>query len=675
MVAAVVVFGLGVSALAGWITGVDVLKVMPFGKVSMNPLTAVSFILLSVALIIFNRPKTSSRLTLAACVGAALVACFSIARFAGIFGFDLEIDRVLFAESLDGNRMAPNTAFCFLLTSLAMLGLSVRFRHSRRICDGLLIASMAVSLIALTGYLYDVQAFYGIAAYIPMALPTAFGFFMLACGIFLSAPHEGLMVTLAGDDMGGRVARRMIPLVVSTPIAFGYLFTVGLRADWFGPVYGVTLLVVLTMIVLAAMTWTCARQISRLDIALSEHNRNLQNSLGQSLTQAQTQVQQLQKLDAIGRLAGGIAHDFNNILGVVQFYCDFMREESAGSQRLLRNVDEIEKATQRGATLTRQLLIFSRTKVAESVVIDVAELLGEHMKMLKALIGESISIEMKMGPELWPIEADPGQIEQIVMNLVINARDAMPKGGKISIEACNEQLSEKFVNSHLSAQTGPHVMLSVSDTGIGMDEVTQSRIFEPFFTTKAVGKGTGLGLSTVYGIVKTYGGTIWVYSELGRGTVFKIYLPASGKAKHIAAAPETGIVLTGNEVILVVEDEENLRTLCTTALTSLGYKVHSAPNAIEAIEILEREGKSINLVLTDIIMPKMDGTDLTRKIWESHPHIDVICMSGYPGDASSEFTADSARVGFLQKPFNTKTLATKIRSRLGAKTAQQNRSA
>jgi len=331
------------------------------------------------------------------------------------------------------------------------------------------------------------------------------------------------------------------------------------------------------------------------------------------------QLRQSQKMEAVGRLAGGIAHDFNNLLMVISGYSEFLLERLGAEPHLRGPAQEIASAAERASSLTRQLLAFSRKQMLAPRIVNLNDVATENIKMLTRMIGEDVDLVMVPSPNLWPVRADAGQIEQVIMNLAVNARDAMPSGGKLTIETSNVTLDEEYARFHAPLRPGDYVMVAISDTGAGMDGETQSHIFEPFFTTKGT-KGTGLGLSTVYGIVKQSGGYIWVYSEVGRGTTFKIYLPrvaSSGEAAAQVATPiEYHKVEPGTETILLVEDEANLRYLARQYLEKQGYKVIEAADGAVAMQIAVAHEATIHLLLTDVIMPGMNGRELAQRISE-----------------------------------------------------------
>ena len=376
----------------------------------------------------------------------------------------------------------------------------------------------------------------------------------------------------------------------------------------------------------------------------------------------EAQFQQSQKLEAIGSLAGGVAHDFNNILTVIIGNAELLSISLGKDNPLQGRVEEISKGGERAASLTRQLLAFSRRQVLQPQVLDLNGIIPNMDKMLRRLIGEDIDLETVLAPELGRVEADPGQIEQVIMNLAVNARDAMPTGGKLTIETANVDLDESYADKHVAVKPGPYVMMAISDTGTGMDEETKSYIFDPFFTTKEKGRGTGLGLSTVYGIVKQSGGNIWVYSEPEKGTTFKIYLPRVEKVAETAEKVKaTAESLTGSETIMVVEDDEMVRDMARSILQRYGYSILDAQDGEEAIRVSEQYEGPIHLMLTDVVMPGMSGRVLAEQLAVQRPKMKVLYMSGYTDNAIVRHGVLDKEVIFIQKPFTVEALAQKVR--------------
>jgi signal transduction histidine kinase len=374
------------------------------------------------------------------------------------------------------------------------------------------------------------------------------------------------------------------------------------------------------------------------------------------------QLSQSQKMEAIGRLAGGIAHDFNNHLGIMIGYSERLLDRLGPDDPLRKSAGMIKDAGLRAATLTRQLLAFSRRQVFEPRILDANAVIVELEKMLRPLIGEDIELILSLNAATGRVQADPAQIDQVIMNLVINSRDAMPQGGRLTIETTDVELDEEYASKHATVRPGSYVMVAVSDNGMGMDNETQTHMFEPFFTTKEKGKGTGLGLATVYGIVKQSGGYIWVYSEPGKGTTFKIYLPrAEAGIQQADAERVSSAILKGEETVLVVEDEGMLLELACEFLQSSGYAVLEAGNGSKAVEISRGHRGPIHLLMTDAVMPGMSGRELAQRLHDDRPDIKVLYVSGYTDDSVLRNGLLEPGTAFLQKPFTRDSLARKVR--------------
>jgi PAS domain S-box-containing protein len=374
------------------------------------------------------------------------------------------------------------------------------------------------------------------------------------------------------------------------------------------------------------------------------------------------QFRQAQKMEAVGRLAGGVAHDFNNLLTIISGFAQLARDLAGEENRLQSYLDEILRASDRAAAVVRRLLAFTRRQTMDPQVIDLRTVVTGTERMVRHLIGEDIEVTTVFPPQLGAVRCDPAQLEHVIMNLSVNARDAMPKGGKLLIETANVDLDQSYSTAHLAVTPGPYVMLAVSDTGCGMDEQTRARVFEPFFTTKEPGKGTGLGLATVYGIVKQSGGYIWVYSEPGLGTTFKIYFPrVLAPVEPLPAVRIDPSHPQGSETILLVEDEESIRSLVLDILAKGGYKALEAGSAQQALEISRDYDDVIHLLLTDVVMPHMSGREVAEQITKARPSTKVLYMSGYTDHAIAHHGILRPGVPFLQKPFSPEALANKVR--------------
>ncbi len=374
------------------------------------------------------------------------------------------------------------------------------------------------------------------------------------------------------------------------------------------------------------------------------------------------QLRQAQKMEAVGRLAGGVAHDFNNLLMVIGGHGELLLDEAAADSSVRRHTEAILRAAERAGTLTRQLLAFSRKQVLQPKVLDLNAVVMEVAKLLKRLIGEHIELTFSLAPNLGQVKADPGQIEQVLMNLTLNARDAMPDGGRLTIETRDVEITEEYRREHPAAVPGPYVLLSVSDTGMGMDTQTRAQIFEPFFTTKGLGKGTGLGLATVYGIVKQSGGYIWVYSEPGHGSSFKVYIPRVTHEEEAApAGSEPAPLPGGTETVLLSEDEPAVRELARDFLITGGYTVLEARDAQDAIRLASQAEGNIQLLLTDVVMPGMKGTELAVRVAQLQKSIRVLYISGYTDDAAIHHGVNGPASAFLSKPFAREALLRKVR--------------
>jgi two-component system cell cycle sensor histidine kinase/response regulator CckA len=373
------------------------------------------------------------------------------------------------------------------------------------------------------------------------------------------------------------------------------------------------------------------------------------------------QLRQSQKMEAVGRLAGGVAHDFNNVLSVILSYGEMLLTDIKPGDPVRADIEEIHRAGKRAADLTRQLLMFSRQQVLAPKVLDLNDVLTSMDKMLQRILGADVDLVSLPTLPLGRVRADPSSVEQVIMNLVVNARDAMPTGGKLTMETANVVLDEAYAQAHLGVKPGPHVMFAVTDTGTGIEKATLTRIFEPFFTTKEQGKGTGLGLSTVFGVVQQSGGSVWVYSEVGKGTTFKVYLPRVDAAVETVGDTVAQTTLRGSETILLVEDDDQVRVVARGILRRSGYHVIEARNAGEALLQSEKHPGTIHLLLSDVVMPQVSGPELAKRLASVRPDMKVLCMSGYTDDSIVRHGVLEAQIAFLQKPITPEALRRKVR--------------
>ena len=402
---------------------------------------------------------------------------------------------------------------------------------------------------------------------------------------------------------------------------------------------------------------------------LAAANQSLQLEVNERKS-SEAQLRQSQKMEAIGQLAGGVAHDFNNLLTAINGHSELCLRRLESKDPAYHHLEQIKKAGDRAAGLTRQLLAFSRKQILQPKIVDLNQVVVDLNKMLQRLIGEDIDLLMGLAADLGKVKADPNQLEQILLNLSINARDAMPRGGRLTIETSNAYLDEEFTRDHISVPPGQYVLLAVSDNGCGMATETQAHIFEPFFTTKEVGKGTGLGLATVYGIVKQSGGSIWVYSEVGQGTAFKIYFPLAEGPAEAATTPTDDLAwFKGTETVLLVEDEEVVRDMATEILRESGYQVLEAKHGREALMLARQHPEVIHLMLTDVVMPQMSGRELAELLSPLRQDMKVLYMSGYTDDAIVHHGVLEEGMEFIGKPFTPSALARKIRELLDAPVA------
>jgi signal transduction histidine kinase/CheY-like chemotaxis protein len=650
---------LGATVLLGWLFDISLLKSILPGHISMKANTAIGFVCCGAALSLSLRANSPSSgklrypITLLSLITLA-IGLFSLAEY--LFHRDLKIDQFFFIDRVQliyPGRIAHITALNFCAVGIALLLLS---RGTRALKLAQLLASFVglAALLAIIGYLYGVPLLYGSSHYAAMGLHTGIGFLVLSISILAYSPHQGFMAVLTTARPAGWLARKLLIAAVIFPFVLGLVAirTFTLIGDMRFMVAG---LVIAQVLLFAGLIWISA---SRLDRSEAE-----EEVAKEALAASERMLQQSQKMEAIGLLAGGVAHDFNNLLNVILGYSELLLSDAGISETQRRKIEKIRKAGETAGGLTRQLLAFGRKQVLQPKALDLNQIINNPDGFLHRLIKDDISFSTSLYPGLMAILADPVQVEQILLNLVINACDAMPNGGKLYIETENVVV-EQSMAPKLGVIPGPFVRLTITDTGIGMDDETRSHIFEPFYTTKAVGKGSGLGLATVYGIIKQSGGCIEVDSKLGRGASFQIYLPATPLTISREMPKPIFVHSSSGATILVVEDSEPLRDLIFEALETMGYTALLAQDGHQAIRICAQFTGTIDLLLTDIMMPKMKGPEVMKRVKEMRPDVGVLFMSGYTDDVPLRNGISNADVSFIQKPFSSTELTHKLREAL-----------
>ncbi|MBI4713172.1 MAG: response regulator [Planctomycetes bacterium] len=674
----------GIIALFGWVFDVPILKSISPNLVTIKFNTALAFLLSGIALWLLSRPTLSPKAKPVGYLAAGMVTLIGLLTFSQyLFGWELGIDQFLWTE-LPGavatshlGRMAPATALNFLMLGAAMLLLNKP--AGIRASQILALLGCLIGFFNFTGYIYGVEKLYGIAAYTPMAVHTAVAFVVLASGILFARPEHRLMAVLTSPYTGGQRARRLIPVAVIILLLLGGLILMGKKNALYSREFAFALMALGSIVFFTVAIWWNAKHLNKCDADREQAQIELQKSHDileikvrertKELTKSEAQLFRAQKLESIGNLAGGVAHDFNNILAAVKGYTEMALMEMDAANPFFNNLSHINQAVDRATNLTRQLLLFSRRDTPEIKTLDLNELIKNLLKMLNRLIGENINIETKLATDIAPIRADAGNIEQVIMNLVVNARDAMIRGGKITITTENQLINEQYCQLNLEGRCGRFVCLSISDTGIGMTDEIESHLFEPFFTTKKPGEGTGLGLSVVYGIVKKHEGWVNVYSEPGRGAVIRIYLPAETSVKAGLPKPDTKIIppdqLKGNgERILLIEDDRNIQKMARTALTKMNYTVFTVSTGAEAINLFNAENGNFHLLLSDVVLPDGNGIDLVGELKLLNPSLKVLMTSGYPSRQSYQELIKERQLPFIAKPYKLSNLFGKIKELL-----------
>jgi len=649
------------AVLAGWAADIAWLKSVRPGLGAMKANAAAAF-LLSFAALWCLAPSVSSRprraAGLASAAGAALVGAATLFEYGA--RVDLGIDELLFKDDLKARqwfgpgRMGPNTALCFALSGTGLALLRARSAGARAAAQWLAAVSLTVAAAPTLAYLFSTTAAGGLASHMPMALHTASLFIALDLCMLLAGAEDGFMAGVAAASPGGTAARRLLAAIVLFIPAAAWLRLEGERQGLFGLEAGLSVYTLFNIVFLSVVTVAVAAAVDR------------QWKLRQS---SEAQLRQAQKMEAVGQLTGGVAHDFNNLLTVIvtnaELLHDHAKERDPAAAKLAARV---LAAAQRGAALTQRLLAFSRRQVLQPKRLDLNQVIGSMNDLLRRTLGETVEVEMVLAAGLWPATADREQVESALLNLAVNARDAMPRGGKLTIETANVRFDDAYAAANVDVKPGQYVMLAVTDTGTGMAPEIAARAFEPFFTTKEQGKGTGLGLSMVYGFAKQSGGNVKIYSEPGQGTTIKFYLARAADgagAEPARPGPAESPRPARGEVVLVVEDDPGVRDTAVQILRGLGYAPIAAADGPAALAALDAAAR-VDLLFTDIVMPRgMSGRELAAEAQRRSPGLKVLYASGYTPNAIVHHGRLDDGVDLVQKPYTVNELARRIARILG----------
>ncbi len=671
----------GGAVLLGWMLGNEVLMRVVPGFVAMNPLTAICFVVAGVSLACFwSSERSPSRLKLG--VGQALSGVLVIVGVLKLldylFGWNFRVDEVLFRERLEinheglPNRMAPNTAFNFMLSGIALFLLNCPGRL-RRISQNLSLVVAFLSLLALLGYAYSANYLYSVPSFLPMALHTAALFLLLSLGMLFAQTDYDAVALFVSNTPGGIIARRLLPFALAVPAILGALRLWAEKQGMYKGEFGVTIMVVVSIAVFTTLIWWNAVLLNKADFQRRQAEADLQKAhdeleirvqertaaLRAQMAEREKLEQQFlraQRMESVGALAGGIAHDLNNALVPILIGSQLLRMNSDSAAEREKLLELITASGHRCTQMVKQILTFAKGRGATSQ-LQLGLLIAEMEKIVKDTFPKSIVINSEVAKDLWKVEGDSTEMHQVLMNLCVNARDAMPGGGQLTLSAANTEISAEAALPHPEAIPGRHLVLTVADTGSGIPPELCTRIFEPFFTTKSPDKGTGLGLSTVAQIVKRHKGFVQVQSDLGQGTQFKIFLPAAEFAEPAESPATEPILPTGQgELILVVDDEQVVLELAKTTLENYGYRVLTVPNGLEAITCFEAHKKDIELVITDTDMPFLNGRNAIKAIQKINPNVPIIMASGTKNDTEVFNRMDSTQIMALPKPYGVDQL-------------------
>ena len=650
---AAVAAGIGALALVGWALDVEALRDGAAGPAGITPGAALSFVLIGASLFLLCAPSGGRGVAVGARAAALLVTVSSlVAGTHELHGQDVALDSLLFgvpSDAVDGSDAGgtgSSSALTFALGGLALLSLDVR----RRRFDPAPALAFVVSLLALLAL---IGAAGGVADGdlsdgLDITVPAAVAFLAVSIGTALARPERPWVRLLVGDTPGGKLLRRLVPACVAVPLGLSALRRAGEKAGVYDGVIGDWLLATAATAVLLPFVWKLGRSLDDADAEqrrAEEERKELEGRLRQS-----------ERLESVGQLAGGVAHDFNNLLAVILNYSAFLAERVKGDPDANHDAEEIRRAAERAGALTRQLLVFSRQEVVDPQVLHLNAVVAETETLLRRTLGEHVRLETRLDPDLRRIKADPSQLEQVLVNLAVNARDAMPTGGALTIETANVEIDEDYARARAGMPTGRAVRLTVSDTGRGMPSDVADHAFEPFFTTKGKGQGTGLGLATVYGIVTQAGGHVDLCTEPGIGTSFHVYMPVTEEAAAFRPASRESLLRASGETVLVVEDESAVRELAARILFGHGYAVMQAGDAEEAVALANGDADPPDVLLTDVVMPGVSGPALAERLRAEHPRLAVLYMSGYTADFVARQDLVGEDVALIEKPFDAQAL-------------------
>jgi len=671
----------GGTVLIGWIFDNELLmRVFP-GFVAMNPMTAVCFMAAGTSLCCFwssNHSPSPLKLQAGQMLAGLLVIVSVLKLLDYLLGWNFRVDELLFRGRLGTNqggipnRMAPNTAINFLLSGFALSLLNSR-AGNRRLSQNLSLVVSFHSLLALLGYTYSANYLYGIGSFIPMALHTAVLFLLLSLGMLFAQMNSDAVALFVSNTPGGVIARRLLPFSLGVPAILGAFRLWGEKHEIYNSEFGVTVMVVVLMAIFTGLIWWNAVLLNRTDLQRREAEAELKTAhdeleirvqertaaLRAQMAEREKLEQQFlrsQRMESVGALAGGIAHDLNNALVPILMGSQLLRNNGDMPGQREKLLDLIMTSGNRCTEMVKQILTFAKGRSATGPV-QLGQLIAEMKKIASDTFPKSIVIESEVENDLWTLEGDATELHQVLMNLCVNARDAMPEGGRLAVNAANIVILPETVLPHPEATPGRFIVLSVADTGTGIPPDLFSRIFEPFFTTKSPERGTGLGLSTVAQIVKRHKGFVQVQSGVGKGTQFKIYLPAADSAgTGLLPIRKTTLPSGQGELVLVVDDEQLVLELAKTTLENFGYRVLTAPNGLEAIPCFEAHKNEIRLVVTDTDMPFMDGKNAIKEILKINSQVPIIVASGTVSEGDSIGRLDSTHVTVLQKPYGVEQL-------------------